>query len=61
MLKPENKNHTEMRPCIIAAADTVQRKALVGRLKIDQQIKTNISESTAPFPLKLGVCWHPQN
>ena len=24
MLKPENKNHNEMRPCIIAAVDTVQ-------------------------------------
>ena len=42
MLKPENKNHTEMRPCIIAAADTVQGI-------VDQQKKTNISESAAPF------------
>ena len=24
MLKPENKNHNEMRPCIKAAADTVK-------------------------------------
>ena len=45
-----------MRPCIIAAADTVRSIAPVGRLKINQQKKTNISESIAPIPLKLGVC-----
>ena len=56
MLQPENKNHKEMDLCIIAAPDTVQSVALVGRLEIDHQKKTNISESTAPFPLKLVVC-----
>ena len=42
-----------MPPCIIA--DTVQSVALEGRLKIYHQKKTNISESTAPFSLKLLV------
>ena len=55
MLKPENKNHNEMRPCIGAAPDTVQSVAPVGRLKVDHQKKTNSSESTAPYPLKLVV------
>ena len=51
ILRPENRNRENTGPCIIAAADTVQSKALVGRLKIDQQKKINISENTAWIPL----------
>ena len=35
MLKPENKNDEEMRPSIIAVADTVQSLVPVGRSRID--------------------------
>ena len=50
--KLQNKNPDEMRPCIIAAADTVWSIALVGRLKISRKKKMNMSES---IPLKLNV------
>ena len=53
--RPENKNQEEMRPCIVAAPDTVQSVVLVERLKIDHQKKTNISERTASFSLKFVV------
>ena len=34
---------------------TKRSAAPVGRMKIDEQKKTNISGSTALFPLKIGV------